>query len=45
VKTTSQAFRNIMRDGGIKGLYRGVIPNVQRAALVNMGGCIFNNLK
>ena len=30
-------FRKILAQGGIKGLWRGCWPNVQRAALVNLG--------
>ena len=33
-----QALRNIVREEGVLGLYRGSIPNVQRAFLVNLGG-------
>lgn len=38
VKGTAHAFQKIMREGGIRGLWKGWVPNVQRAALVNMGG-------
>ena len=38
VKNTGHAFRQIVAEGGIRGLWRGWVPNVQRAALVNMGG-------
>jgi hypothetical protein len=38
VKGSFDAFKKIVAESGIKGLYRGVVPNVQRAALVNMGG-------
>lgn len=31
------AFQKILSEGGIKGLWKGSIPNVQRAALVNLG--------
>ncbi|XP_053950040.1 mitochondrial uncoupling protein 4 isoform X2 [Anastrepha ludens] len=31
------AFKDIVRRGGIAGLWKGSIPNVQRAALVNLG--------
>ncbi|XP_067672038.1 mitochondrial uncoupling protein 4-like [Haliotis asinina] len=37
VKNAGQAFVHIMKEGGIRGLWRGWVPNVQRAALVNMG--------
>jgi hypothetical protein len=30
-------FRKIVRQGGVIGLWRGCWPNVQRAALVNLG--------
>lgn len=30
-------LQRILRDEGLKGLYRGVVINVQRAALVNLG--------
>lgn len=38
VKGALDAFNKIVAESGVKGLYRGVVPNVQRAALVNMGG-------
>ncbi|KAI5698362.1 hypothetical protein M8J75_005723 [Diaphorina citri] len=31
------AFQKILSEGGIRGLWKGSIPNVQRAALVNLG--------
>ncbi|XP_038940227.1 mitochondrial uncoupling protein 4 isoform X5 [Rattus norvegicus] len=31
------AFAKILAEGGIRGLWAGWIPNIQRAALVNMG--------
>ncbi|KAL7044918.1 hypothetical protein ACKWTF_002103 [Chironomus riparius] len=37
VNSAAHAFREIVRRGGIKGLWKGSIPNVQRAALVNLG--------
>ncbi|CAH1793632.1 unnamed protein product [Owenia fusiformis] len=37
VKSAWHAFRKILQQGGIKGLWKGWVPNVQRAALVNMG--------
>lgn len=32
------AFYKITAEGGVRGLWKGWIPNVQRAGLVNMGG-------
>ncbi|KXJ16192.1 mitochondrial uncoupling protein 4 [Exaiptasia diaphana] len=37
VRSTLHAFRNIIKHHGLKGLWKGWFPNVQRAALVNMG--------
>ncbi|XP_038065028.1 mitochondrial uncoupling protein 4-like [Patiria miniata] len=37
VKSAFRAFSNILREGGVPGLWKGWAPNVQRAALVNMG--------
>lgn len=37
VHSAAHAFMEIVRRGGIKGLWKGSIPNVQRAALVNLG--------
>lgn len=34
------AFRMILAESGVKGLWRGWVPNVQRAALVNMGDLV-----
>jgi len=34
---TFHAFQLIYKQNGIKGLWRGWLPNVQRAALVNLG--------
>jgi len=28
----------IAREGGVRGMWKGWVPNVQRAALVNLGG-------
>jgi len=33
----TDAFRKILSEGGVVGLWRGCWPNVQRAALVNLG--------
>ncbi|KAK2560074.1 Mitochondrial uncoupling protein 4 [Acropora cervicornis] len=40
VLNTSHAFANIVNKHGIRGLWKGWAPNVQRAALVNMGGTV-----
>ncbi|XP_063223551.1 mitochondrial uncoupling protein 4 isoform X2 [Bacillus rossius redtenbacheri] len=37
VHGTWHAFTTILDKGGVKGLWKGSIPNVQRAALVNLG--------
>ncbi|XP_067006572.1 mitochondrial uncoupling protein 4 [Anabrus simplex] len=37
VHGTWHAFQKILAEGGIRGLWKGSIPNVQRAALVNLG--------
>ncbi|KAM7349381.1 uncoupling protein 4A isoform 1-T4 [Cochliomyia hominivorax] len=37
VHGAAHALKEIVRRGGIKGLWKGSIPNVQRAALVNLG--------
>ncbi|XP_030382294.1 mitochondrial uncoupling protein 4 isoform X2 [Scaptodrosophila lebanonensis] len=37
VHGAAHAFRMIVHRGGVKGLWKGSIPNVQRAALVNLG--------
>lgn len=34
------AFTKIIAEGGIRGLWAGWVPNVQRAALVNLGGTV-----
>lgn len=36
-QSTYQAFQAILREGGIRGLWRGWVPNCQRAALVQLG--------
>ena len=38
VKNTWHAFSRIFQEGGVRGLWKGWMPNVQRAALVNLGG-------
>ena len=38
VPNTKHAFLNIVNKHGVRGLWKGWAPNVQRAALVNMGG-------
>ncbi|UYV81065.1 SLC25A27 [Cordylochernes scorpioides] len=37
VHNTRQAFAKILKEGGVRGLWKGWVPNVQRAALVNLG--------
>ncbi|BFZ03256.1 hypothetical protein BsWGS_06295 [Bradybaena similaris] len=37
VKNTAHAFKQVLAEGGLRGLWRGWVPNVQRAALVNLG--------
>ncbi|CAH3194219.1 unnamed protein product [Porites evermanni] len=37
VHNTKHAFLNIINKHGVRGLWKGWAPNVQRAALVNMG--------
>jgi solute carrier family 25 uncoupling protein 27 len=36
-RNISEACRVILRERGLRGLWKGVTPNVQRAALVNLG--------
>ena len=44
MKNTLHAFRKIVGETGVRGLWRGCVPNVQRAALVNLGGLKNSNL-
>ncbi|CAL1544678.1 unnamed protein product [Lymnaea stagnalis] len=37
VKNTLHAFQQIVAEGGVRKLWTGWVPNVQRAALVNLG--------
>lgn len=37
VHNVPHALKTILAEGGVAGLWRGWVPNVQRAALVNMG--------
>lgn len=37
VQGATHAFREILARGGVRGLWKGSVPNVQRAALVNLG--------
>ena len=37
VNGTTDALKKILKQGGVVGLWRGCWPNVQRAALVNLG--------
>lgn len=34
----------IVREGGFRGMWKGWVPNVQRAALVNLGGLCTDDL-
>ena len=36
-KSMVQTFYEVLETAGIRGLWKGCIPNVQRAALVNLG--------
>ncbi|CAH0397961.1 unnamed protein product [Chilo suppressalis] len=36
-KNCREAYAMLYAEGGLKGFWRGAVPNVQRAALVNMG--------
>lgn len=37
VQNATDAFQQIVKRGGVRGLWKGSIPNVYRAALVNLG--------
>lgn len=37
VKNALHAFQQIWSKSGVRGLWKGWVPNVQRAALVNLG--------
>lgn len=37
VTGAADALRQIVRKGGVRGLWKGSVPNVHRAALVNLG--------
>lgn len=37
VHSAADAFKKIISTGGVRSLWKGSIPNVQRAALVNLG--------
>ncbi|XP_037073677.1 mitochondrial uncoupling protein 4-like [Pollicipes pollicipes] len=37
VQSAGQALRKIVREGGVRSLWKGCVPNVQRSALVNLG--------
>lgn len=40
VNGASDALKQILKHGGVRALWKGSIPNVYRAALVNLG-CSF----
>lgn len=37
VRNAAQALISIYKEAGIRGLWKGWVPNVQRGALVNLG--------
>lgn len=37
MSSAAHAFKKIVSESGVRGLWKGSIPNVQRAALVNLG--------
>lgn len=37
VRNARHAFAKIYLEGGVRGLWKGCVPNVQRAAFVNLG--------
>lgn len=37
VNSAADAFMQILKRGGVTGLWKGSVPNMQRAALVNLG--------
>jgi len=37
VRSAAQALAAIYKESGIRGLWKGWVPNVQRGALVNLG--------
>lgn len=37
VHSAAHAFKEIIARGGVRALWKGSVPNVQRAALVNLG--------
>ena len=37
VRSVAQALVTIYKEGGVRGLWKGWVPNVQRGALVNLG--------
>lgn len=44
VHGAGDALKQIIMRGGIKGLWKGSVPNVQRAALVNLGTILRLNI-
>lgn len=36
-RNTWQAFLSVAQEGGVRALWRGWVPNCQRAALVQLG--------
>merc|ERR1719323_1909788 len=37
VQSLREALTSAIREGGVRSLWKGAVPNVQRAALVNIG--------
>ena len=37
VLSAQHAFQRIISEGGVRSLWKGCVPNVQRSALVNLG--------
>ena len=44
-KGATDAFLVLLKERGMVGMWKGWLPNVQRGALVNFGGNVFDFLK
>jgi solute carrier family 25 (mitochondrial uncoupling protein), member 27 len=42
--TVRETFYQILKEGGVRGLWRGSLINVQRAAIVNLGDLVTYDL-